>query len=351
MLRNAWFHHGQHLSLERADAELELCQFIDVHIPLGNGGAISATVPVQLFNCYFTKCWGQNGGGVSTIRSLSLQFVTFTSCGAAGNGGAVDMRSQERDDLDVNLCLFLGNHAEYFGSFYRITKGQMRLSSSNVTLSVANQCVGAAEVKSGSMHMRYTILADSTAKSHNGGLCARMLDSMTITLCLFARCRHTSTEKNAASALLGYDNPYDSNMTDCHFVANEPDRSFTLVVATGHALVVRGCLFSGPAAELGPHNLITEKCLFVQKEFAPISFRFLAAWRVPGYNPRISFVQRTVLPQTTSPDKVRKVRYRSATLVGLSLVVSAAIAAALTLLASLAHRAFNAALKIPRAIQ
>jgi hypothetical protein len=261
------------------------------------------------------------------------------------------MRSTERDDLDMNMCLFLGNHANYFGSFYRITKGATRLSSSNVTSSVADECVGAAEAKFGSIDMRYTIIDDSMAKAHNGGFCARMLDSMTLTLCLFARCRHTSAEKSAASALLIYENPYDSSMTGCQFVANKPDRSFTLVVATGHGLVVRKCLFSGPADELSPNNLITEKCLFAQKEFLSISFQSFAGGRYPGYSPGIIFVQRTVPAHTTDPGKRMTVQDRSAMVAVLSLVVSAAVAAALTLLASVAHRMFKAAFKMPRAIQ
>jgi hypothetical protein len=344
------FGRGQHLSLGQAAAELELCQFVDVRMALGSGGAIWATVPVQLFNCHFTGCRGQNGGAVSTICSLSLQFVTFASC-SASRGGAVDVQSAARDDLDVNLCLFIANSAEYFGSFYRTTKGPTQLSSSNVTASRANQCVGGAEAKLGSVDMRYTVLEDSTARAHNGGFCARLLESMTLTRCLFARCRHTSEEKDAASALLVYDNPFDSSVTHCQFIANAPNRSFTLVVATGHGLVVRGCVFSGPPAELRADNLITDMCLFAQTEFASISFRSFAGEHIPGYNPAVKFVRQTVPLRTPSSGMLRKVTQRSALFVVLSLVVSAAVAAALTVLASLAHRLFNTALKIPRAIQ
>jgi hypothetical protein len=284
MFRGVRFGPEQHLSLEMVAAEFEQCQFIGVRMMLGDGGAILASVPVQLFNCRFADCWGHKGGAVSTNRSLSLHFVTFVSC-SAGDGGAIDMRSAGRDSLELNLCLFLGNHAKYFGSFYRMTKGSTRLSSSNMTSSAASQCVGSAEAKFGSVDVRYTVLENSTAKAHNGGFCARLLESMRITRCLFARCRHTSDQQDAASALIVHNNACDSGLTDFQFVANAPDRSFTIVVATGHVFVVRGCLFSGPPAELRTDNLIPEMCLFAQNEFAPISFRSFARGRAPDTVP------------------------------------------------------------------
>jgi hypothetical protein len=65
----------------------------------------------------------------------------------------------------------------------------------------------------------------------------------------------------------------------------------------------------------------------------------------------MKFVQPTVSRQTTSADMVGRGQFRSTIFVVLSLVASAVIAAFLTLLASLAHRMFKAAFKLPRAIQ
>jgi hypothetical protein len=105
----------------------------------------------------------------------------------------------------MNLCFFLANHAEYFGSFYRMTKGSTRLSSSNVTSSAA---------KLVSVDVRYTVLEDSTARVHHGGFWARLLESMRITRCLFTRCRHTCDQQDVGPALLIHNNADDSGLTD-----------------------------------------------------------------------------------------------------------------------------------------
>jgi hypothetical protein len=123
----------------------------------------------------------------------------FVSCNDA-DGRAVEMRSAGRDDLDANLCLFLGNYAMYFGSLSRMTKGSTRMGSSNVTSSAASQCIGATEAKLGLVDVRDTVLEDSTTRAHNGGFCALLLESVSITRCLFARCRHTCDQQDAASA-------------------------------------------------------------------------------------------------------------------------------------------------------
>jgi hypothetical protein len=85
--------------------------------------------------------------------------------------------------LDANLCLFLDNHAKYFGSFYHMT----RLNSPDVISSAA---------KRGSVEMRYTVLEDSTTRAHNGGFWTRMLESMKIRRCLFAHCKNTSDQQD-----------------------------------------------------------------------------------------------------------------------------------------------------------
>jgi hypothetical protein len=61
--------------------------------------------------------------------------------------------------------------------------------------------------------------------------------------------------------LLIHNNAYNSGLTDCQFIANASDRSFTIVVATGHVVIVHRCLFSEPPAELRTDNLITDRDL------------------------------------------------------------------------------------------
>jgi hypothetical protein len=65
----------------------------------------------------------------------------------------------------------------------------------------------------------------------------------------------------------------------------------------------------------------------------------------------MKFVQPTVPQQTTSADMVGRAESRSAMFVVLLFVASAVITAALTSLASLAHRMFKVAFKFPRAVQ
>jgi hypothetical protein len=240
-------------------AELVLCLFTRVRCDEA-GGALSASVPVELFNCDFKSCHGSTGGAVSTNASLGMHFVTIRGCDAREAGGA-EMRSNKADSFFVHLCLFAGDRGDYFGALYRSAKGPMRITATNASRTIAEQCVGCLEMKGGAGVMRYVVVDLASAWSHNGGMCLREMDSAFVTNCLFARCKHKSADPEAAAALLVYQNPWDSELADCRFVRNHPDRSCTVTVASGHVLSVRGCAFTGdPEKELNPKSVQTSKC-------------------------------------------------------------------------------------------
>jgi hypothetical protein len=116
------------------------------------------------------------------------------------------------------------------------------------------------EGKYGTLEMRHSVVSESMAASHNGGICARLFDAISIDYCHFYKNGHISNENDAAAALLFYDNAYDSNLAACTFVENRPSGSFTLTVGSGHSLLASDCCFSGPrSAEVNPKNIAFQR--------------------------------------------------------------------------------------------
>jgi hypothetical protein len=88
---------------------------------------------------------------------------------------------------------------------------------------------------------------------------------MVVEHCLFERCAHASKEEDAGAVFLMYENPYDSVIAKCAFVANVYNESFTITVASGHTLVITDACFTGiEAREVNLKNVIMEGCSFEQ---------------------------------------------------------------------------------------
>jgi hypothetical protein len=215
------------------------------------------------------------------------------------------------------------------------------LSATNITGSVADQCVGCIETKRGTASFRFFVIDHSSAASHNGGLCLRSLDSFAVIQCIIARCRHISSEGDAAAALLVYENPYDSELSDGQFVGNVPDRSFTLTVVSGHSLVVANCRFSGNATkEVHDKNIVMRNCRFEQHRVETIGVL------IPGYNKSVKMAPSTIPPRRTP----RRKAGLSALVFGAAFVVAAGIAGALLMVQLAALRVIRLVVRRPRAL-
>jgi hypothetical protein len=269
-----------------------------------------------------------------------MHFVTIRNCDAWEAGGA-EMRSAAADSCEVHLCLFAGDRGDYFGALYRSAKGPMRITATNASRARADQCVGCMETNGGTGVIRYVVVDLASASSHNGGMCLRHMDSVFVGNCLFARCKHSSDESEAAAALLVYENPWDSGLIGCRFVGNHPDKSYTVTVASGYELAIRRCCFTGNAEkELNSKLVTTENCQFAQK------MKLVMSWpdgQKPGFDEFVPYVSRT-------PNR-GAIRLRHHWTFALVVCVAAAIAAALTWLRSFVLKRLKTVLRRRRALR
>jgi hypothetical protein len=93
--------------------------------------------------------------------------------------------------------------------------------------------------------MAFCDVSAASSGSHNGGVCVREATALSIDLCAFGGCQHTSTENNAAAALLVYDCPPAGALVESMFIGNRPDGSYTITVTSGNMLHIRRCCFTG----------------------------------------------------------------------------------------------------------
>jgi hypothetical protein len=200
------------------------------------------------------------------------------------------------------------------------------------------------EAKLGTASLCFFVVDNSVAGSHNGGLCMRNMDSMVVTKCIIARCRHISTEGDAAAAFLLYENPYDSELSDVQFVGNVPNGSFTLTVASGHSLVLTHCRFSGNATkEVHDKNIVLRDCTFGQHGVQTIGVL------IPGYNKSVKMIQMTIPPRTQS--LVRRAGLSASVFVAAAIVaVAVAVAGALLVMELAAMRVVRLLVRVPRAL-
>jgi hypothetical protein len=205
------------------------------------------------------------------------------------------------------------------------------------------------EAQYGALVFRFSIIVDSSAESHNGGIVLREFDQITIEHSLFLRCAHQSTEPDAGAAVLMYDNPYDSALANCAFVENRYNESHTLAVASGHSLIISECCFSGPEkAEVNPKNVAVEKSLFEQAECPSV---LQTAKRPIGYDRMLSEIPSIRLPKPTiSRTTPIEIPRPSAELFARALAASVVIAAMLTALQTLFRRMRKTHRKLPKAI-
>jgi hypothetical protein len=198
------------------------------------------------------------------------------------------------------------------------------------------------EVKFGTLLLRFSVVEDSAAGSHNGGFCMRTLNSMEVLKCIIARCRHISAEIETAAAFLLYKNPYDSELRDVQFVGNVPNGSFTITVVSGHSLVMTNCSFSGNATkEVHNNNIIMRNCRFGQHGVQVLGRL------VPGYNKSVRMVQMTIPPRM--PQLVRKAGLSASVFVAAA-VVAAAVAGVLLVAELAAIRVVTLVVREPRAL-
>jgi hypothetical protein len=246
-----------------SDLRVSRCQFARIQSEQV-GGAVYCSGSLTVFNSRFDSCQAKQGGAISCTGALRLDMATFSQCRAL-EGGAVEVRTEHNRDCGIVLSLFARNVADYFGSVYRMSRGLFRVLSVNFTRWHCQRCVGCMEGKYGTFELRHSLVSESAAASHNGGICTRLFDTISIEYCHFLRNAHISNENDAAAALLFYDNAFESTLTACTFVENRPSGSFTLTVGSGHTLMVTDCCFSGTRSkEVNPKNIAMERCLFSQ---------------------------------------------------------------------------------------
>jgi hypothetical protein len=184
--------------------DIERCQFTGISEADEPGGAVRSTDAVRVVNTLFRNCQGKSGGVISSISALSLYFTTFEEC-RAEQGVAMDLRTEDSHSCDAILTLVTDVSPELFGAIYRQARGEFYTMSSNLTRPRGDKCVGCMEAKFGSMAMKYCVLTESSADSHNGGVCCRDFESLAIDCCFFDRCRHTLNEEVASAPPKGID--------------------------------------------------------------------------------------------------------------------------------------------------
>jgi hypothetical protein len=262
--------------------EFEFCQFLRIQPGGGSGGALESSVPTRLFNCLFHECHASEGGALVCHSDLSMQFVSTWSC-AAHSCGALAMRGESLA-LSLICCHFFNTQAQIFGVLFRFSKGEFRIESTNYTHCRGAHCCGCMESKFGTMEMRFSVIAETSAVQHNGAICTRQLDELTYEFCHFINISHCSSDFESAAVLLCYENAYDSAIVNSTFVGNDPNASLTVKVVGGHLLLFIGCSFSGKRErELGQDLMKTVDCRFEEWASPPEPRE---QW--PGFDPKMS---------------------------------------------------------------
>jgi hypothetical protein len=323
------------------------CTFIHVHARTVSGGAISCSANLQVTNSLFDHCVGKIGGAISAHEDVSIVCTTFSRCKAT-HSGAIDVRSEFDCDVEADFCLFASTEADLFGAMYSATFGGLKIAQANFTRPRAGECVGCMERRHGPFRLEFSILSESVAKVHNGGLCARELSSMRIDSCIFEKCRQSSPDFESAAVFLIYDNPFDSLLANSAFIENDPNESTTLTVVYGHQLLLSGCCFTGshkkelrdPNGILGGAEFDAESCagpaLFQEGVvgFRPNRTVILFKSRRPRRPPPPRTVGGTAAPVAFAP----------------AAVACAGIAAILTAVQTLLRKAFRDRIKLPLAL-
>jgi hypothetical protein len=301
---------------------------------------------LSIFNSLFQDCEGRDGGAISGHASLTIDCVRISRC-VGKIGGAFDLRAQGSDFVSVNRSVIAFCRADFFGSFYRSSKGACEIRTLNCSGSRASECVGTAEMKWGAVQFRFVSFSDSSAKAHNGGLCIRDLESMTMDSCIFAGCRHTSGESEAAAALLLYENPANSVLQNCFFLQNFPDRTSVLTVAGGQKLTIRNCCFSGKQyTEIRDRHVTVIDCNFEQRQCEGIQFPEFVAFD-ESLGKRTPVFGAAEAKKVQMPSVKRSVRE----ILLISTGVSCVAAGILTLVHVSIQRILAQRIKIPRALK
>jgi hypothetical protein len=330
---------------------IDRCRFKGMFNTNKQGGALYSTGPLVIFKSHFDDCRAKFGGGVCCTRGVKCDFATFLSC-TAKEGGAVDARSNDDSDTSMTMALFVWDHADYFGSLYCLSRGVLRLISTNIPGSRAGRCVGGLESKFGSAEIRFSVLSRSTAGSHNGGICTRQLDSFLSEFCFFEKCAHVSYEPEAAAVLLLCENPYDSLLAHCAFVDNNPSDSHTLTVCYGHGLMVAECCFTGTLKkEINPRNIGMESCQFEVEKCKPVPLKSLFGDRPAGYDGNLQRLPFAAASKGKGQPPGGSLKGRSLQAFMWSVVVSIIIAAVLTGIQTVIKGCCNGGQKTPKAFQ
>jgi hypothetical protein len=324
-------------------AEIETCVFRNLGDRSTDGGAIQSYVSVSLSNCLFDACCGWLGGAVTTNSSLVCGFTSLFNC-SAHKGGAFNIMQETAEDVLIANTIFVGNRGDFYGMMHRIGHSPLSMSSINNSMSRANECVGLFEVKSGAVEMKFCVIDQSVAKCHNGGICTRFLDTLTVDHCVFSRCAHKTTESATGAVFLVYENPHDSTVVESNFVHNEPNGSYVITVVSGHGLSFSRCCFTGSEGkEFHDRNYVTEDCLFEQTDCKPVVTVIECGHGVKrAVKPKRPFRDRTV---TAAPW-----RRNLLVMIG-SGIASVAIAAGLTIVQLLIKMMFKRGRKWPKAMQ
>jgi hypothetical protein len=250
------------------DVVLDFCTFSG--LSARPGSPIVSAAPLRITGCRFFRCSGESGGAARCNRTLWVGDSTVQNC-TAHVSGAFDFRTQRRDNFDVSECAVAETTADYFGCLYRLTRGSSVVRATNISRARARSCVGCLEANGGYADFAHVVFSDTSAGAHNGCVCARDLQAMVFDRCVFARCRHGSSENDVARALLAYDNPYDSVLAASLFVDSGRPATWAITVFTGDDLLITGCSFSGSKeAEICPNNIALDNCRFDVNHFPPI---------------------------------------------------------------------------------
>jgi hypothetical protein len=186
-------------------------------------------------------------------------------CHATISGG-IDIRTATDQNSILNESLFLSDNANFFGAGYRSGSGICYFLTVNFTSTRASECVGCFETKDGLVSIKHSVVVKSSALCHNGAICLRGASSLEIEDSAFIQCGHNTTEKQTASVLLIYDNPYESTIKNCVFAQNNPSGSHTVNVPSGYVILISNSCFSGSQSiELEGRYTLAEGNRFEQR--------------------------------------------------------------------------------------
>ena len=135
---------------------IEGCEFARIENPSKTGGAVMCLGSLKIEDSLFTQCEGDRGGAVLCRGGFIMQHSTILKC-RASQGGGFDLVSHGTDRVELMACLFLENHATFFGTFYKSSRGYFDIDDVNFTRPQAKECVGNFETDMGALKMQYTI--------------------------------------------------------------------------------------------------------------------------------------------------------------------------------------------------